>query len=143
MSIVIVIDTNIFLAAFSSRSPYHWLLRGVLDGRFHLALSTEILFEYEELLSRRFPPLAVTSALNALPDLPTVHRIEPQFRWKYISADPDDNKFVDCALAAGATFVITNDHHFDVLNNVDFPPLTALTPEQFAIFVEQHPTNLQ
>jgi putative PIN family toxin of toxin-antitoxin system len=129
---IITLDTNILLAAFSSRSPYHWLVRGVLEGQFQLALSTEILLEYEEVLTRVFPVFSVNAALNALSDLPNVHKTEPHYRWNMIASDPDDNKFVDCALTAGARFLITNDRHFDILNRQDFPPLTAVTPEEFA-----------
>lgn len=41
--------------------------------------------------------------------------VDPQFHFQVISSDPDDNKFVDCAIAAQADFIITSDHDFDVV----------------------------
>ena len=43
-----------------------------------------------------------------------------------ISVDPDDNKFVDCAVAANAKFVVTDDGHFDVLKQIDFPKVNII-----------------
>ena len=40
-----------------------------------------------------------------------------------IQKDPDDNKFVDCAITAGARYIVTEDHHYDVLKWKDFPGL--------------------
>jgi len=34
-------------------------------------------------------------------------QITPHYKWSLISTDPDDNKFVDCALNAGADFIVT------------------------------------
>jgi predicted nucleic acid-binding protein len=41
------------------------------------------------------------------------------------------NKFVDCALAFGADYLVTNDRHFRVLKNISFPSLTVLRMEEF------------
>ena len=50
---------------------------------------------------------------------------------KKISADPDDNKFVDCAFAAGATYIVSDDSHFDVLHDITFPQLLVLRLKEF------------
>ena len=52
---------------------------------------------------------------------PHTQFITPYFRFKLIVADPDDDKFVDCAVAANAKYVVTDDGHFDVLKQIDFP----------------------
>ena len=57
--------------------------------------------------------------------------ITPHFQWNLISADPDDNKFVDCALNAGADYIVTNDRHFNVLKTLDFPPIKVIDIETF------------
>ena len=44
-----------------------------------------------------------------------------------ITADPDDNKFVDCAISAGAKYIVTNDKHFNVLKEIDFPKVDIIT----------------
>lgn len=49
-----------------------------------------------------------------------------------IEADPDDNKFVDCAVAADAEYIVTNDSHFNVLKKIDWPKISIITIEDFA-----------
>jgi len=49
-----------------------------------------------------------------------------------IKEDVDDNKFVDCAVASDAEFIVTNDSHFNVLKNIDWPKLTIITLREFA-----------
>lgn len=61
---------------------------------------------------------------------PNVLNIEPAYRWRLISGDPDDDKFVDCAIAGGADFIVTEDRHFDVLAEVDFPPVEVIRADQ-------------
>jgi predicted nucleic acid-binding protein len=60
-----------------------------------------------------------------------VEKVIPYFKWNLIAADPDDNKFVDCALNAGADFIVTNDRHFNVLKNIDFPRTNVIDIETF------------
>jgi predicted nucleic acid-binding protein len=55
----------------------------------------------------------------------------PFYKWDLIIADPDDNKFVDCALNAGADFIVTNDRHFNVLKEIDFPPVQVIDIDSF------------
>ena len=57
--------------------------------------------------------------------------ITPDFFWNLIIADPDDNKFVDCAVAANADYIITNDAHFNVLKSTSFPKINILTLQEF------------
>ena len=43
----------------------------------------------------------------------------------------DDNKFVDCAVAADAEFIVSNDKHFKVLEDIDWPKVTVLKIHEF------------
>ena len=36
------------------------------------------------------------------------------------------DKFVDCAFNAGADYIVTNDRHFNVLKNIDFPKINVI-----------------
>jgi len=42
------------------------------------------------------------------------------------AADPDDNKFVDCAVAGNAKYIVTEDSHYDVLKGLDFPKVDII-----------------
>lgn len=44
------------------------------------------------------------------------------YRWNLIVNDPDDNKYTDCALAANATYVVSDDSDFRILKLTPFPP---------------------
>ena len=47
------------------------------------------------------------------------------FAWFLIEADPDDNKFVDCAIAGQADYIVTHDKHFRILDEIQFPRVRA------------------
>ncbi len=46
-------------------------------------------------------------------------------------SDPDDNKFVDCAIIANADYIVSDDSHFKVLKDIPFPVVRVLSLEQF------------
>ena len=48
-----------------------------------------------------------------------VEFVTPYYKLHLIHADEDDNKFVDCAFAAGASCIVSNDAHFKILNEVE------------------------
>lgn len=123
----IVPDTNVLLASIGSTSPHRWLFDAVLEGTIELSVSTAILLEYEEVITRKTTPEIARNVVQFLLASPHVHRVAPQFRWHLIEADPDDNKFVDAALAAGVPLLVTHDSHFDVLDDLDFPPLHVVS----------------
>jgi predicted nucleic acid-binding protein len=55
-----------------------------------------------------------------------------------IHADPDDNKFVDCAIAATARYVVSNDHHFDVLRlKKTFPTVDVINLKDFVELIHK------
>ena len=57
--------------------------------------------------------------------------MDAQFRFGLIETDPDDNKFVDCAIVANAEYIVTDDAHFDVLKDIPFPRVLVMTAEEF------------
>ena len=57
--------------------------------------------------------------------------ITPFYNFNLIEADPDDNKFVDCAIAAHAKCIVTNDHHYDVLKTIPFPIVEVVSLVDF------------
>ena len=53
------------------------------------------------------------------------------YRWQLIVNDEDDNKFIDCTIAANADFLVTNDKHFNSLKSLSFPPIKILSIDEF------------
>ena len=105
-------------------------------GKFVLCVSNEIIEEYQEIISEKANPQVAESIINALVESDYVEFIDPQFRLRLIEADLDDNKFVDCAFAANAIFIVSEDGHFDVLKDIQFPRLLVLKLKQFLSVLE-------
>lgn len=127
----IVLDTNCLLACISSKSEYFRVWRDFQMGRFTLCVSNEILEEYLEIIARKASPLVADNVVNAIVESDYVEFVDPQFHLNMIVADPDDNKFVDCAFTANATFIVSDDTHFDVLRGISFPQLLVLKLREF------------
>lgn len=53
------------------------------------------------------------------------------YNFNLIETDPAGNKFVDCAIAANAEFIVTEDRHYDVLKNILFPKVNIIALENF------------
>ena len=137
----LVLDTNVLLVSVSSRSRYHWIFQALLAGDYLLLLSNEILTEYEEILSEKLDVETARNVVRTLLLLPNVEWVTPFYKWNLIQNDPDDNKFVDCAVAAGAHAVVTHDRHFSVLADIEFPKLRAIDVATLQEILEGRPTG--
>lgn len=116
-----VIDTNCLIMIVSAKSGYYHIWEDLLDGKFNLVISNEILEEYIEVIGRNLHPELGEFVSYVLTNLDNVIFIDPTFHFHLIQADPDDNKFVDCAIAGNAKLIVTNDKHFNELDKVEFP----------------------
>lgn len=127
----IVLDTNCLVMAISARNRYHQIWQSFLEGRYILCFSTEMLEEYEEVLARNINSRIAQYVLSALLNRRNVCLINVYFKFGLIAADPDDNKFVDCAIAANARFIVTEDKYFEALKEVDFPRVDIIGIDAF------------
>ncbi|RTQ50910.1 putative toxin-antitoxin system toxin component, PIN family [Hymenobacter gummosus] len=126
-----VVDTNCLLASLNRRSPYHRLYQLFASEAFGWVLSNEIVTEYEEVLTSHYAVDTAKRVVEILLTAPNTHFREAYYNWQLIEADPDDNKFVDVAIAAGADVLVTNDRHFEVLQQIEFPRVRTVTLQQF------------
>ncbi len=105
-----VLDTNLFVAAYWNRRSASWkVISACLDGRLHLYYSEQIRSEIrlilrniragEDFKQRVDKALAGGTKILA-----------PGFL-AVVKDDPDDDKFLECALYARADFLITSDDH--------------------------------
>lgn len=127
----VVLDTNVLLVIIPVFSPYASVYADFKKGKFSIAVSSEILLEYEEQLKHRYKLDSEDIELSELIASSNVDFIHPDFNWNFITADADDNKFVDCAIAANADYIITQDKHFAILQSIPFPKVNTLTLHQF------------
>lgn len=127
----IVLDTNILLVAISPKSPYYPIFESFLNEEYTLCVTTEILLEYEEILKQHRRIEVVTGVLNIIENAPNTLFINRYYEWQLIKADPDDNKFVDCAIASNAKLIVTEDKHFNILKQIPFPKVYTQKLEPF------------
>lgn len=127
----VVIDTNCLLQIIARKSPYRPIWDAFLEGRYELCVSNEILDEYQEILGQQITPTIAENIVLLILNQENVRLVDPHFRMGLITADPDDNKFVDCAFAAGADYLVSEDSHFNVLRKTPFPLLSLVTLDEF------------
>ena len=134
----IVIDTNALLVSVSSKSKYHWLYRALLDKKIDVYITNEILTEYEEILKQRWNTDVAEDVLRNLIEQTNVFMQVIDFKMLLIIHDPDDDKFVDCAFACGADYLITNDKHYNVLKEINFPKIPIIKLEDFEAVLNEY-----
>ncbi len=127
----VVIDTNCLLQIISRKSPYRPIWDAFLEGRYTLCITNEILDEYQEILEQQITATVAENVVMLLLNQTNVEFLDPHFRMGIITADPDDNKFIDCAFAAGADYLVSEDSHFNVLRDLPFPQLNLVTLDEF------------
>lgn len=106
---IVVLDTNIVASATYWRGKPAHCLEAWAFGKFDLAMSHPILTEYEEVIARlaaRYPAKTPTDWLSAIRQAGHLYAPAPL---PAATADPDDEMFVECAVAARADYVVTGD----------------------------------
>lgn len=76
-------------------------------------------------------PEIASHTIRSLLELPTAKLTVAYFSLNLINADPDDNKFADCAFAANADYIVTNDKDFNVLKSIPFPAIQVTDINSF------------
>ena len=61
-----------------------------------------------------------------------VHLVERiYYKWQLVPQDPDDDKFVDCAILADVDYLVTNDLHFKMAKKNPFPAVNIINADDF------------
>jgi len=127
----VVLDTNILLVSIAKKSPYRIIFDSLLNNKFDLIISNDILSEYTEIIAQKTNVMVATNVSEMLLALSNVQKQDVFYKWNLIEADMDDNKFVDCAIAGNADYLISNDKHFNCLKTIEFPKLSLLNIDGF------------
>jgi putative PIN family toxin of toxin-antitoxin system len=129
-----VYDTNVIVSGtLVPGSIPASLVSLALQNVVQLAISPEILEEYRGVLLRPkfgFHEATVTTFLQELQQ--RAHMVQPTTRVT-ISPDEPDNRFLECALAADAQYIVTgNIKHFPAQ---EYQGVKIVTPAEFASFL--------
>ncbi|MBQ6307934.1 MAG: putative toxin-antitoxin system toxin component, PIN family [Bacteroidales bacterium] len=127
----IVLDTNCLVASLSRHSQYYPVWKGLQTDQYVLCLTNDILEEYEEIIGHKTSAEVARNVVSLLLKSKNVEFVDAYFKWRLIEADHDDDKFVDCAFAANATYIVSDDKHFDILEKISFPKISVLKLQEF------------
>lgn len=127
----VVIDTNVLLVSISSFSKYHWIYQLIIRKELEVFITNEILTEYLEIISDKYDVSTAKSVVRTLIELENVHQTQVYFNFNLIKNDPDDNKFVDCAISSNVDYLITNDKDFNILKRIKFPRVNVVNIAEF------------
>jgi putative PIN family toxin of toxin-antitoxin system len=110
----VIIDTNVVVsAALKGRNPEEVILRIVSNPeKYQWMVSSEILSEYKEVLSRskfHLSPADIKRWYRLIDAFTTVINVDLSIDFP---RDTKDAKFLACALAAEADFLVTGDRDF-------------------------------
>lgn len=127
----IVLDTNCLIQSVSPHSAYYEVWKSLVSGENTLCVSNEIIEEYIEILQRLFNHRFAENVVKTIVNSPFVEFVTPYYRFNLIKADPDDNKFVDCAIASNARYIVSNDRHYEELRRTSFPIVDVIALDNF------------
>ena len=126
----VILDTNVFVSGVFFTGPPAQILEAWSQGKISLVVSSDILDEYYRVgreLAGRYPEvnlepalvlLAIHAEIVTAPDLPDS-----------VCEDPDDDKFLACALAAGIPVIVSGDKH--LLRVSGWESVEVVRPRQF------------
>ncbi len=129
----VLIDANCLLVSIPKKSKYRLVFDAFLQKKFTFIISNEILSEYTEVISEKINSQIAINIAELLLIASNVQKQEVYYRWNIIEADKDDNKYVDCAIASNADFIVSNDKHFNVLKKLVFPKVKVLSLDEFIV----------
>ena len=137
----IVLDTNCLIASLSRSGQYYPVWKGLQTGKYIRCVSTDILEEYAEIITRKMSVNVAANVIHLLLESEFVELVNTYFSLHLIEADHDDDKFVDCAFAANATYIVSDDKHYDILKDISFPQLLVLKLKEFLGLLQSEDNN--
>jgi len=127
----VVLDTNVLFVSVSEFSQYYPIYRALKNKEYELVVTTDIMLEYNEIIGDEMGEEVADDLLAFLTHASNVLKINKYYFWNLITADPDDDKFVDAAVAGNADFIVTDDRHFHILKKIAFPKVKVISTDEF------------
>ncbi len=125
-----VLDTNVFISGIFFSGPPYKVLRAWQDKKIRLVASPPILEEYQrvaETLSAHYPGVEIQPIIDLL--IAHADLVVPERLKGPVCEDPHDDKFIECAIAGKAEFIISGDKH--LLKVSGYRGIEIISPRQF------------
>ena len=138
MKIKAILDTNVFISGVFWKGAPSEILKAWQEERFRLAISLPILEEYRRVLDELTKERAI-SVLTSILKIIELHSemVEPVSFTEAVCSDPDDDKFLEAAIAAGADYVVEWDRAF--LNLKSHLGVEIVRPSRFLkLLLDRH-----
>ena len=108
----IVLDTNVFISGIFFSGPPAQILKAWNDQKFQIVISKEILSEYQRVaheLSKKFSAVDIVPIIELLTIYGEI--VETEGVSVTVCEDPDDNMFLECAIASNSKIIVSGDKH--------------------------------
>jgi putative PIN family toxin of toxin-antitoxin system len=126
----VILDTNVLVSGIFFTGPPYQIIKAWHDRKLKLVISPEILEEYQRVgaaLAEKFSAIDLGKIL----DLVTIkaEMVQAQSLSEPVCVDPDDDKFLACALASKCNVIVSGDKH--LLDVSGFRDIRVLKPRDF------------
>ena len=127
----VILDSNVLLVSLPKLSKYRIIFDEFLSNKLTLIISNEVITEYYEVISRYTNEVVASNVSELLLVRPNVEKFDIYYNWSLITEDFDDNKFVDLAISSNSDYIVTNDKHFKILEEIEFPDVKVIRLDDF------------
>jgi putative PIN family toxin of toxin-antitoxin system len=136
---LVTIDTNVIYQALRSSSGASYrILQFIREGRVRIALSHQVLLEYEAVLSRKSSLKAFGLSVREVQDVLRIlafvsEKFEPSFLFRPNLRDEDDNIFVELAVVSQSGYLVTQNIRDYQNSELKFDSFRTVTPSMFLV----------
>lgn len=133
----IVLDTNVIVSALVFGGVPRAVLELAEAGQCEFFYSEAIQAEVRRILAEKFDwaPAMLQQVLPTLWNMGEL--VSPRIEVRAVPDDPDDDRILECAVAANASFLISGDHHLLALRS--YKSISIVTPRQFISAFRSNP----
>ncbi len=113
----VVLDTNVYFSAFSSRGMPYQLWQRALHGDYRLFISPPLMRELADVLRNdlTWSEAEIIAQLKLLSRVASIGM--PTETLHVVVNDPDDDRILECAVASNADLIVSGDHHLTKLKS--------------------------
>ena len=124
-------DTNVLISGLCFGGRPAQVLEQALTGKINLFTSAVLIDEFKAVMNAKFPgrQVVIMETLNELSQLWEMILDAALPRVRHVTADPTDDRVLECAVAARADFILSGDKH--LLNLKSFGKIPILAPGVF------------